>query len=397
MPFARRLQDLGAWLSETRPFWHPQPLKVLPAPWEPALPAVSSWARALDSETLERIEFAPWRHERCPELLLDWHRAGAELAALPELAAQTLPWGPEDARWVQARKWGQLTRFAGTVVPLLAPVPEVVDWCSGKGHLARALARWSGLPVQGIERQARLCSEGNRLARQRGLPVTLHVGDVLDAETALPQVRGGALVALHACGPLTDAALDHAHASGAQLAAVSPCCLQALGSGAYRPRSRAGRAASPGLVQSDLYLAMGEERVAPPLLRRRRRTELAWRSGLDLLLRERCDRTGWTRLKSQPGRTWDGSFEAFCRSQDGFEDIVLPENVDYATYEARGWDRSLTARALGIPRGLFRRPIEVWVALDRAQSLAERGWEVTVGAFCPPDITPRNVLLIARR
>ena len=47
----------------------------------------------------------------------------------------------------------------------------------------------------------------------------------------LPSVQGGALVALHACGSLTDAALTHAHQGGARLTAVVPCCLQALGEG----------------------------------------------------------------------------------------------------------------------------------------------------------------------
>ncbi len=397
VPFARRLQALGGWLCETRELWHPQPLKVLPAPWEQAHPDVSAWARGLSPELLEAWEFRPWLAPGAPALIGALHRAATELAALPAHPIRELPWCPEDTRWVQRRKWGQLTRFAGTVVPRLGPATHVLDWCSGKGHLARALARWSGKSVVGVERQPRLVSEGNRLAERRRLPVTLRRGDVLDPAAVLPPVDSGALVALHACGPLTDAALAHAHTGGARLAAVSPCCLHAVGKGPYRPRSEAGRASGLGLVQSDLYLSMGEERVAPPRLKRRRRTELAWRSGVQLLLQQRCGKTGWTPLKSQPSRVWDTSFAAFARSLDGFEGLRIPEDVDWGVYEARGWARSRLARALGVVRGLFRRPLEVWVALDRAQALAERGWRVEVGTFCVADVTPRNVLIVGER
>lgn len=397
VPFARRLQDLGAWLADTRPVWFPQPIKALPPSWESDRPELAAWARGLDAETLEAVEFRPWDHPACPNEIRGWRERALDLAALPLLAAREVPWQPEDTRWVPGRKWSQLTRFAGTVLPLLDGVPHVVDWCAGKGHLGRALSHWSGLPVVGIERQAALCENGTRMARRRGVNVTLQQGDVLDPATTLPSVTGGALVALHACGPLTDAALAHADQGDARLAAVSPCCLQALGEGPYVPRSRAAAAVALPLERSDLFLAMGEERIATPRLRLRRRTELAWRSGLHLILQELCGRPDWTRVPSQPSSTWGRSFQAFCRSVHGFEGIALPEDLDFAAYETRGWARSREARALGIARGLFRRPLEVFVALDRSQALAERGWAVDIGTFCSPDVTPRNVLIVARR
>ena len=53
-------------------------------------------------------------------------------------------------------------------------------------------------------------------------------------------------------------------------------------------------------------------------------------------------------------------------------------------------------RALGLVRMLARRPLELWLILDRAQSLVEAGWDVTVGTFCPREATPRNLLILAR-
>ncbi|MNY82370.1 hypothetical protein D3C86_2244270 [compost metagenome] len=48
-------------------------------------------------------------------------------------------------------------------------------------------------------------------------------------------------------------------------------------------------------------------------------------------------------------------------------------------------------------RGLFRRPLEVWLLLDRALYLQEQGYAVRLGTFCDYRLTPRNLLLLAER
>ncbi len=48
-------------------------------------------------------------------------------------------------------------------------------------------------------------------------------------------------------------------------------------------------------------------------------------------------------------------------------------------------------------RHLFRRPLEIWLALDRALFLEEQGYEVELGAFCDKPMTPRNLLIRAVR
>jgi hypothetical protein len=44
-------------------------------------------------------------------------------------------------------------------------------------------------------------------------------------------------------------------------------------------------------------------------------------------------------------------------------------------------------RNLELLRGLFRRPLELWLVLDR----------VEVGRFCEPTLTPRNLMVLAER
>ena len=49
-----------------------------------------------------------------------------------------------------------------------------------------------------------------------------------------------------------------------------------------------------------------------------------------------------------------------------------------------------------IVRHAFRRAIEVWLVLDLACYLEERGYAVALGSFCERHLTPRNLLISAR-
>ena len=65
--------------------------------------------------------------------------------------------------------------------------------------------------------------------------------------------------------------------------------------------------------------------------------------------------------------------------------------------EADGWRRLAEVRNLELVRGLFRRPLELWLVLDRALFLAENGYRVEVGTFCESALTPRNLMVLAER
>ena len=50
-----------------------------------------------------------------------------------------------------------------------------------------------------------------------------------------------------------------------------------------------------------------------------------------------------------------------------------------------------------LPRRQFRRLLEWWLVLDMAWYLAEQGYRTRVQVFCATPLTPRNLLLEARR
>jgi len=65
-------------------------------------------------------------------------------------------------------------------------------------------------------------------------------------------------------------------------------------------------------------------------------------------------------------------------------------------FEANGWRRQREVMRLSIVRHAFRRALEVWLALDLAVYLKNRGYVVELGSFCERQLTPRNLLISAQ-
>jgi len=69
--------------------------------------------------------------------------------------------------------------------------------------------------------------------------------------------------------------------------------------------------------------------------------------------------------------------------------------VDAAQQAAEGIHGRI--RRLDLPRVALGRTMEVMLALDRACALENSGFEVKVGLFVPDAVSPRNLMLVARR
>ena len=75
----------------------------------------------------------------------------------------------------------------------------------------------------------------------------------------------------------------------------------------------------------------------------------------------------------------------------------MPDGLDYAAFEAGGAQRLPIVARMELVRHLFRRPLELWLVLDRALYLQEQGYRVQIGEFCDKPLTPRNILIHAER
>jgi len=90
-------------------------------------------------------------------------------------------------------------------------------------------------------------------------------------------------------------------------------------------------------------------------------------------------------------------FADFCRWAAQQKGLTLPEQVQWEGWEAAGWRRLAEVQRLELVRHLFRRPLEVWLVLDRLMLLEEAGYRVRLGTFCERELTPRNLLIRAMR
>src|SRR3546814_15111250 len=72
-------------------------------------------------------------------------------------------------------------------------------------------------------------------------------------------------------------------------------------------------------------------------------------------------------------------------------------DLDGSVLEAAGHQRLAEVRNLELVRGLFRRPLELWLVLDRALFLSQKNYNVRLGTFCKTPLTPRNLMLLAER
>ncbi|MGL5669384.1 MAG: methyltransferase, partial [Shewanella sp.] len=62
---------------------------------------------------------------------------------------------------IKGRKWEQITAFVQHLPDAGLPV---LEWCAGKGHLGRLIAKARGVDVLSLEWQAMLCEEGQAFA-----------------------------------------------------------------------------------------------------------------------------------------------------------------------------------------------------------------------------------------
>jgi hypothetical protein len=204
-------------------------------------------------------------------------------------------------------------------------------------------------------------------------------------------------VALHACGDLHVRLMHLASDARCQQLAIAPCCYNRIASEHYVPISRQGQASSLMLSVDDLGLPLSETVTAGARVRRQRDTSMARRLGFDLLQRQLRGVDDYLPTPSLPSAWLDKPFADYCRGLAELKRLPSPAHQDWVALEAAGWARLAEVRNLELLRNLFRRPLELWLILDRALYLTEHHYEVRIGTFCDSQVTPRNLLILAER
>lgn len=386
-----RFAALDAFLIEHQGLWRPRPFTHRQLPWEAEHPALSQWLRQRSLADAETAHNQP-------------HDLPAP-APFPQLAAQalalsavdnlpTVPLEPARPRLnvdVPGRKWQQIEAF-GAALSFAATPTHWLDWCAGKGHLGRRLLH-TGQQLTCLEYDPVLIAAGQALSDHHGLPVTHRLQDVM---ADVPLSAEHTPVALHACGDLHVRLLQAASAAGCKQLALAPCCYNRISADRYQALSGPGRASALQLSIDDLGLPLSETVTAGARVRRQRDSSMARRLGFDRLQRELRGCDDYLPTPSLPSAWLDKPFADYCRELATLKGLSTGAQ-DWAALEAHGWQRLAEVRNLELLRGLFRRPLELWLVLDRALFLSENRYRVEVGSFCEPALTPRNLMVLAER
>lgn len=389
MTLGEHQRELDAVLLAFRDLWHPQPFREpLPA-WCEQWPALAREIQSLPEDAVAGLNDD---HQAALALLAKHLPSVAGVGKLSEVPARhrrALPTLGRHWAWeIPGRKRQQIEAFAAATVSGNRPV---LDWCGGKGHLGRLLGLAWQTRVATLEIDHTLCEAGDALAARAGLN---HEFIVTDALTVSDWPRAGDhAVALHACGNLHRRLIATAGRAGVECLDVAPCCYYRGVDANYQPLSRGAHLV---LSRDDTRLAVTETVTAAPRQVRQRDRELAWKLGFDAY-RRAVGGGGYRSFKPVPAAWMRGGFTEFLARMAQREGVPAPAAHVTPEFEAEGWQRRHAVVRQSIVRHAFRRAIEIWLVLDLANYLEDEGYAVELGTFCERRLTPRNLLISARR
>jgi hypothetical protein len=391
---AQQFQQLDKLLRHYQYLWKPRAFYHLQMPWQEQHPEIAERLQALPLEHVKALDsdfdklvdfFSP----QFPDSRQLW-----QLSQLPKSPPSTNQHSAFEKVDIPGRKWQQITAFASAAK---FTDSAIVDWCSGKGHLARVIARQHGQTVHCLEWDKALCLAGQALNQKQQSAVSFYHHDVL---TELPrdlQQQQLNHIALHACGDLHVSFLQQASRHRAKQLNLAPCCYQKISASQYSPLSSTARHSLLSLSRDDLKLAMEESVTAGNRVRQQRDKELVWRLGYDLLQRELHQDNHYRPLPSIKKSVLNQSFRAFCQWACDYQQIATQLTDEVDRYLPLAEKRFLQVLQYDLLRHLFRRPLELWLVLDRALFLEENQYCVSLQEFCDREITPRNILISANK
>ena len=395
-----QFSQLTGFLQEHESLWRERPFTREHLSWESILPSLRGSLLDLDEDQVTKAEHHPLRvGELVPQLRAIGARAH-ELSLVPTVTPTVKAQQQailKSVIEVRGRKRLQILSFIEAIRQLEIPIDGTwTEWCSGKGHLGRGLMDNGAHQILSLERQENLISKGRELTAKLGYNQEFIQADVLSPPLPCEIQNSQGIVALHACGTLTDTVLRTALEHRIPYAVAAPCCYHA---GVGKQRSHWSKDALAGTLHlsgEDLRLVTAEVVVARPSIQRARLIQMAWRLALDQWVREVGGGDNYTKQGPFPGKLFSQGFEDFMKVACKRFDAPMPTRGRMTELLNQGEQRGKRVRALGLVRSLFRRPLETWTNLDRAIGIEEEGHEVSVKTFCPRNASPRNQLIVVR-
>ncbi len=385
---AQHFRQLTSLLAANSELWRCEPFKTTPA-WVNDRPKLTLHLAQLDTGAVRDAQASDTDLLAClAGALPDQCQQIASLCQLPAFPAPLET--PKPGSHIPGRKWQQIIHFGAALKHCDA---TLLEWCAGKSHLGRWLSQCYGCTVTALERDTALIANAQSLTPA----VEFKECDVLSPHTLQYLSRSQHVVALHACGGLHRKLLQDANDCSLARITWSPCCYHKYLEGDYQALSDAGKQSKLHLGKTELRTAVRQNTTAGRAERERHEKLQAWRLGFIRLQNEVFTDGGYLPISAIPSDISRGDFANFCRYVADIKSITLPDNIAFAKYEALGEALYADISRQELVRTLFRRPLELWLALDEILFLEERGYRCELGTFCDPQITPRNLLINALR
>ena len=151
------------------------------------------------------------------------------------------------------------------------------------------------------------------------------------------------------------------------------------------------------LSKEDLRLPLQETVVAGQRTQQHREQEMSYRLGFNALQQYINNSNHYLPIPSIKKSLLSDGFDHFCSWAAVQKNLILPDNIDYEFWLEKGKSAFVVMEKCDLIQHLFKRPLEVWLCLDRALLMEESGYEVRIGQFCLKEETPRNIVIQARR
>jgi hypothetical protein len=387
--------SLDSILFKHRALWQLSLYNHLDYPWRDALPSLCDWLDGMSDEQLAVYQKDPYQLAKA---IAPWITEAEELYALTQIPAApqhgiSAPRGIDSG--IPGRKWQQIESFVASIEN---ETNDWLEWCAGKGYLGRLLTVQQSNPaVTSLEWQSALCLDGQAYADAHQLNMSFIQADALSRGSQQYVKQDQHAVALHACGELHTQLLHSAVTASTKQVSISPCCYHLISGDQYQALSCSAQSAKLRLNKRDLRLPLQETVTAGKRTQRHRILEVSYRLGFDSLQRSLLSHSEYMPVPSIKKSLLANGFEAFCMWAANQKEITLPDGIDFDYWLAQGRQRVTLVNRMDLVQLAFKRPLEMWLVLDRALYLQESGYHVKVATFCQRQCTPRNIIISANR
>ena len=296
-----RFETLSRWLMAHGELWRSQPYLSQTLSWESKHSKLALQFRELSDAVVDAFErdahLIPIQNEFWTQLF----DTEARLVTLDKVSVSEILPRPND---IKARKWLQIHAFIQGAL-LQSGVQYWVDWCGGKGHLLRSFSAREPVGGMVLERNHEVKLDENCLDHSGS---SFSCADVLH-DPLRNQPNPSGIMAMHACGQLTDKAIHYGLEHRMDAFALLPCCYHHQPKH-WQPLSHHGQTMNIGLTKHSMRLPSLLEHTLRKRRRELRQQQLIYRLAIQALYQ--LARLPVPELPSFPRQVFLPQFQRVC-------------------------------------------------------------------------------------